>query len=270
MVARIKARSTSVKLSDIRLRSNIWNEIQEIQGIRFNDLKNLSVSVHNGEILLKGHLTKEGYKQRIESIVANITGLASVKNELINDRELKCKVAQALAKDPRTRPFFVCVGAFYGWVHLSGKVPLAKDQAVVEEVAASVQEVRGVVTLPYIGDRKKTDKHHVVQPSIGARIYDHENSLGLVDQVVIDPHNRLVIGVIVEAALQVNGERKKGYYFIASRFMKLVNEGGVILDDSIPDMTKSPLFNQVEYMAPPGDWRPPYPYKYGEVFWPKN
>jgi hypothetical protein len=155
-------------------------------------------------------------------------------------------------------------------VRLSGKVPLAKNQAVVEEVAASVPEVRGVVTLPYIGDRKKADKHHVVQPSIGARIYDRENSLGRVDQVVIDPQNRLVIGAIIEAALQVNGAREKGYYLIASRFMKLVNEGGVILDDSIPDITKSPLFNQVEYVAPPRDWHPPYPYKYGEVFWPKT
>jgi len=270
MATRIKARSTSNKLSDIRLKSNIWNEIQKIQGIRFIDLNSLSVSVHNGEVLLKGHLAKEGYKQRIESIVANITGLTSVKNELINDRELKCKVAQALAKDPRTRPYFVYVGAFNGWVHLSGKVPMAKDQAEVEEVAASVPEVRGVVTLPYIDDRKKADKQHVVQPSIGARIYDRKNSLGRVHQVVIDPQNRLVIGAIVEAALQVNGEREKGYYFIASRFMKIVNKGGVILDDSIPNMTTSPLFNQVEYIAPPGDWHPPYPYKYGEVFWPKN
>jgi osmotically-inducible protein OsmY len=113
MATRIKTRSTPDKLSDIRLRSNIWNEIQKIQGIRFVDLKSLSVSVHNGDVLLKGHLAKEGYKQRIESIAANMTGFTSVKNELINDRELKCKVAQAFAKDSRTRPFSVCVGAFY-------------------------------------------------------------------------------------------------------------------------------------------------------------
>jgi osmotically-inducible protein OsmY len=256
--------------SDKRLMNEIWDRLQKIDTIRSLDQNSISIEVDNGEVLLIGHLVNDGHKQRIESIIENIPGATLVKNKLVGDRTLASMVAQALTKDTRTRPFFIYVSAFHGWVHLSGKVTLAKDQAVVEEVAASVPEVRGVVALPHLVNGKIADKHHVVQPSIYARVYDRANSLGRVYRVVIDPHNRLVTGAIVEAAIQVNRRKEKGYFFITSNFMRVVNERSVIIDDSLPDITSSPLFNQVEFLVPPEDWSPPYPYKTGEILWPKG
>jgi len=258
------------KDSDKRLLNEIWDRLQKIDTIRALDINNISIHVDDGEVLLLGHLVSDGHKQRIEKEISKIQGVISIKNQLISDRELISKVARALAKDSRTHKLILYVGAFHGWVHINGKVPLEKDRDLVEEVAASVPEVRGVVDLPKLVSGQKADKHHIIQPEIDNRVYDRTNSIGRVYRVIINPHNRLVIGVVVEADLPVNGHNEIGYFVVSSDFMKVVNEGGIILENSLPDLTSSPLFNQVEFIAPPEDWSPPYPYVSGEILWPKG
>jgi osmotically-inducible protein OsmY len=267
---KIKKNSSIGNRSSKALLKEIWSCLKKVDTIRSLEMNDISIDITNGEVLLLGHLANDGHKQRIESIVSEIPGVTIVKNRLIGDRELKGKVAQALAKDARTRPFFIYVGAFHGWVHISGKVPLAQGQEVVEEVAASIPEVRGIVTLPNLEKGEIADKHHVVQPLVDTKVYDRTNPPGLVYKVVIDPQNRLVVGAIVEEDLQENGGKEKCYFVIPSKFMRVANEGGVTLENSFLDMTSSPRFNHAEYMDPPEDWHPPFPYKPGEVLWPKG
>ncbi len=129
-------------LTDVQ--TALWNE----DTIRFLDYKNISVVVDNGKVTLSGHVVKN--KRYIEGIVHQVPGVTQVQDDLVADQDLAIEVAQALAQDPRTRPYHILVGCRHGWVHLNGQVPDPETQTAVEEVAAHVPAARGVVTLPRV------------------------------------------------------------------------------------------------------------------------
>ena len=122
----------------------------------------LSIDVKDGEVYLDGHLAKENNLLLIESIVRSIAGVVAVHSHLVLDRDLIIQVAQALARDERTRPYILPVDAFHGWIHIGGEVPTCELQHVAEKVAGGVSGVRGVTILPRIAGENPTIPHRAV------------------------------------------------------------------------------------------------------------
>ena len=179
--------------------ADIWDALWKEDTIRSLDLDSLSIDVKDGEVYLNGHLAQENNLLLIESIARSVAGVVAVHNYLVIDRDLIIQVAQALARDERTRPFILPVNAIHGWIHLGGEVPTCELQQVAEKVAGGVSGVRGVITLPRVTGENPTIPHRAVQPRIGAVVYGKDGEVGVVTQVVIQPDDRLVTHVVVRS-----------------------------------------------------------------------
>ena len=135
---------------DSSIQAEIWDKLWKRWEIRALDISSFSVSVKNGRVLLRGHLTMDNNRRLIESICETIPGVVGVDNCLVIDHDLTMQVAQALAQDGRTRSLILPVGSYHGWVGIGGHVPNRSLQLAAQEVAAGVSSVRGVISLPSV------------------------------------------------------------------------------------------------------------------------
>ena len=160
----------------------IWNKLWRIDTIRLLDLYHIHFDVSNGEVVITGHLSKSSHLDLIQDLVEGIRGVRAVRNGLVGDRDLTLKVAHELAIDPRTRPFRIQVSATHGWIHLNGEVPTEEDCMAVEQVAAHVPEVSGIVSLPKVHGQRNVTTRRPLQPQMGDREFSKDSQFGkLVD-----------------------------------------------------------------------------------------
>jgi hypothetical protein len=131
--------------------------------------------------------------------------VAAVQNKLVSDSDLISEVAQALAKDKRTRPYILRVGSFHGWVSLNGEVPTQEAQSVSEEITGRVSSVRGVISLPSLPGESAGPQRRAVQPLIGAKVYGEKGPTGVMTEVVLNPRSRLASHVVISADYEVEG-----------------------------------------------------------------
>jgi hypothetical protein len=106
----------------------------------------------------------------------------------VTDDEVVIAVAQALARDERTRGSRLFVSAKHGVVVLNGRIDTAETRAAAEEVAAIVPSVRGA--LNYIDEPGvvPTDPY-VWQPRPSQEVYAKDLFLGHVEWVIINPRH---------------------------------------------------------------------------------
>ena len=175
--------------------------------------------------------------------------------------------------DARTRPYNIPVGAFYGWIHLGGKVPTQAAQSAAEEVAASIPTVRGVVTLPHLPSNNKptcleTGKGNCqIQPQIGSQAYARDGLAGIVAGVIINPRNRLVDYMILAADYETNGQTVRRELLYPTEAVNHTNDGSIFLADSLHKLAKRPIFQEADFPTAPLEWQPPYPYLQDLVRW---
>jgi osmotically-inducible protein OsmY len=256
-----------------RLRTNdgiladIWDALWKVDTFRSLDLGSLSINVKDGEVYLDGHLAQENNQPLIESIVRSVVGVVAVHIHLVLDRDLIIQVAQALARDKRTRPYLLPVDAFHGWMHIGGEVPTCELQHVVEKIAGGVSGVRGVTILPRIAGEKPTVPHRPVQPHIGAVVYGKDGEVGVVTQVVIQPEDRLVTHIVVRSKELMGGKLVARETVIPLDARDLVKNESVILQRHGPSMDAFPVLDPDEYPLTESTWKAPYPYTAGEVRW---
>jgi osmotically-inducible protein OsmY len=105
----------------------------------------IKIVVQDGVVILRGHVSTSGKRQRVEDIVREVRGVQGLENSLVIDYEVEVAVARALGRDPRTRDHIVKVGSRFGHVFLQGQVPTLEIQMAAEEVAATVPRVRNVI-----------------------------------------------------------------------------------------------------------------------------
>jgi hypothetical protein len=110
--------------------------------------------------------------------------------------------------------------------------------------------------------------HRFLQPSIGSEISFRDGPIGIVQQVVINPDNRLVI------ALTVKGNKDSSYQLPGEQLVipisavdHLTNNSGFLSIRSTDD-TKYQKFEAANYITPGDDWVPPYPYCPNDVLFP--
>lgn len=258
--------------SDLDILAGIEEALWQDSVIRTFDKNSLKVEVRNGIVFLSGHMASLRLKQ-VEELIRTVQGVAGVRNEIVDDSDLVMAVALALAADPRTEPYLIRVGAFHGWIYLMGQVPADVAQAA-EEVAAQVPDVRGILGVPESGehDPSQLDKsqRRSLQPMPGAEVYAQDLHVGRVSQVVINPRNRLVSCIAVQAEVDVDGQLAQGEFVLPVEDIELVNDGGVFLRDTSANVVNHPVYMEDDFPLPPANWIPPFPYRPGQVRWPHS
>jgi osmotically-inducible protein OsmY len=247
--------------------ADIWNALWKEDAIRSLDMGSLLVEVKGGEVYLDGHLAQENNLLRIENIVHSIVGILAVHNDLVTDRELITQVAQALARDERTRPYTLPVNASHGWISLGGEVPTRELQHVAEKVAGEIADVRGVIALPRVTGENSDMPRLAVQPRIGAVVYGGNLDEGVITQVVIRPEDRLVTHVVVRSKEQRDINLVARENVVPVKDIDRENDESVFLGWTGSSLSEYPLFDPDEFPLAPFTWKTPYPYTAGEVLW---
>jgi osmotically-inducible protein OsmY len=267
--------STQSLRPDEDIRADLWEAIEQLDTIGSTDKRNLSIAIHDSVVVLEGHMAGTFNGRRVENIARSVPGVNAVHNDLVVDGDLEIQVAQALARDARTRPYILRVGSYHGWIRLSGTVPCQELQSAAEAVAAGVPAVRGVIALPRVTGETANPLRRAVQPRPGARVHGDDGEVGVVAQVVINPQNRLVTHMVVSlsevlASFDIaNLRRVTDDYLVPIEAAEVVNKESVILTHRTRSITVYPLFDASAYPPPPLTWRPPYPYSPSVVRWPR-
>lgn len=264
----LKVHNTQPVGTDASIQAEIWEDLGKRWEIRALDVSSFSVSVQNGRALLRGHLAMDGNRRLIESICASVPGVAGIENCLVVDHDLTMQVASALAQDDRTRSLILPVGSYHGWVGIGGEVPSRELQLAAEEVAAGVPSVRGVISLPAIIGQEPMPQRHPVEPQLSSHVYNLEGQVGTVTQVVIDPQNRLVTEIVVNAINLWDGTPVQGEYLVPADRILLANKESVFLRRDGRCLQSFRPFVPSAYVLAPETWQPPYPYIPGTVLWP--
>lgn len=106
----------------------------------------LDIRAHDGIIDLAGHVRTRAEKLVAGNFVRGVAGVQAVNNNIIVDTDLEVAVAEALAKDARTRDGFpgILVGSAFGDVFLKGSVSSQAIKTAAAEIASKVPGARSV------------------------------------------------------------------------------------------------------------------------------
>lgn len=116
----------------------------------------IEVATFKGVVQLTGFVTSADQKARAEQIAASVSGVQSVKNELVVLRKgetagqymdsaaITAKVKAKIAEDPNLSAFAIEVETQRGIVQLSGFVDTAAQRSAAGRVAHSVAGVKSV------------------------------------------------------------------------------------------------------------------------------
>jgi osmotically-inducible protein OsmY len=97
-------------------------------------------------LTVHGHTPTQAIKDEILSVAASIDGVAEVRDQVVADPDLEIAIAEALARDDRTRnlpPGTISIFGNLGNVVLVGEVA-DPDRDRIVQVASGVDGVRGV------------------------------------------------------------------------------------------------------------------------------
>jgi osmotically-inducible protein OsmY/sporulation protein YlmC with PRC-barrel domain len=257
----------------------LWKETV----LRKTDYGQVDVRVKDGFVFLSGYVISTQNKRLIENAVRIIAGILGLKIYLIADDELLLKVAGALGQIEHSygTKFFTSVD--HGVVGLNGEVNTLDIRSKAERCAAGIPWVRGVINnVRAPGIDIKTEDQRFLQPAIGQEIYFGDGLTGTVMQVVINPNNRRVTGMIVQrrtthpqqkiGPLTGNGEPYPRHfiYIPVSAIHHLTHSAGFLRksDQDTIRVYDFDDFDLAHFSLPGEDWAPPYPYCPEDVLFP--
>ncbi len=249
--------------------------------LRVTDYNEIQVTVEGGIVFLQGYVATPMNRSRAETATRSVAGVLGIQNQLVVDSDLVSDVARALGNDERTHQERVLVGAQKGIITLNGQVASATVREAAEEVAASVPQVRGVVNYlnaPHV--IVSLDEQRVMEPPIGRGIYATDMLLGSVERVIINPHNRRVTAFVASGnfpSLQLtNLELSNEEPSLVRRLVIPICVVGYETDSSVSlaissnEAAQFPEFNLTDFVSPPQDWQPPYPYHLEDILFERK
>jgi osmotically-inducible protein OsmY len=262
------SRSGRQTLSDMDILSNVEKALWREDLYRVAGRNSIRFEVSEGHVTLRGHVTSPMLRSQFAVWAQAAPGVKSVSNELVADADLTIEVAQALGRNPATRPHVIHVGAHDGWIHLGGEVPSAEVAAAAEAVAATVPHVRGVLTLPRVVGERPPRARRPIQPRPGQPVYATDGKAGSVAQVIVDPLNRLVSHIVVNTNFELGGRTIRRQVLVPAKALSHVSAGGVFVADTLETVVARPDFRVDDFEAPRWQWQPPFPYNWGDLLWP--
>jgi len=248
-----------------------------LRGTHYGDV---SVKASDGMATLSGHVGTSTDKERAESALREAQGVLEVQNDLVADDDLVTLVAQALARDERTRHETIFVAVSHGVVVLSGLRNSSTARAAAQERTAEVPYVRGVSNYIEAPDTLLDDhaEQHVIQPRVGQEVFASDVALGRVERVIINPHNRRVEAMVVRGQFpdrQRPTARMRSYEMPTERRRLVIPSADVgfitpaMVQLSIDGIAAAGRddFAPGDFKQPDRVWRPPYPYSANECLW---
>lgn len=233
---------------------------------------NVDVRVHNGIVYLYGHVSSLANQHRAERALQSLPGLQGVEDQLIPDDRLLAEVATSLGSLEHTYACKFFTGVSHGVVMLSGDVADTKIQLLAEKCAAGNPNVRGVVssiTVPRHGP--DLPEQPFLQPRIGEKIYFRDGVSGTVQQVIINPDNRLVVAMVLQGRFVDQRQELKSFnnaearpperlIVLAMTLVRYLTEVSGFLYINSNEVNRYVNFDQAFFSSPNKAWRPPYPY----------
>ena len=101
------------------------------------DLRAVQVRVVDGEAWLLGNVASALNRRILEELLVEVPGLTAIHNEVVADSDLAVQIAQALARDPRTR------GQIFGVYPNLGQVFLRGNARTPEIAQAAIEIAHG-------------------------------------------------------------------------------------------------------------------------------
>ncbi len=252
--------------SDYALTVKVGEAVWTDDILRETDYDQIEVKVEDGIVKLRGHVITSMNRTRAENAARSIHGVLGVENHLVVDEDLIIKVAEALGNDERTQLESISVVAQNGIIALNGQVGSAAIRQAAEEVAASVQEVRGVANYLQAPDVVVDDKEQQVwQPPIDREVYATDLLIGHIELVIINPHNRRVTafvfhGYYPEQLPTYGNTQTERRVLVPIRAVRYETDSSVLLNISAIEAFQGRDFDPADFVSPPEDWQPPYPY----------
>ena len=257
---------------DAVLVQEVHNALWKEPILRAMDYSNIEIRVRNGIVGLYGHVISGTNRQQAEHAVRSVGGVAGIENHLIADDRLLAEVATALGSLEHTYGCKFFTGVSHGVVLLSGTVDDSRTRLLAEQCAASNPSVRGVIDSVRVrGGGLNLPDLPFLQPSIGVEVFFLDGISGRLKQVLIDPDNRRVAAMTLHGRFEdrrqdpnsaSNGdarppERTLVLPMVAVRYLTTHSGFLNILSTQTDQYSE---FNSADFLAPPTDWRPPYPY----------
>ena len=268
-------------LPDYRLDDAIAAEVEAAlwsdEILRNTDYSEIGVSVEDGIVRLQGHVNTWRNKTRAEETARAVAGILGLENNLILDEDLENAVAQALGNDERTRFERIFVGAQNGFITLNGHVDSADVREAAGAIAASVPQVRGVINTIHAPNVEIDSKELLVwQPLIGKEVSATDMQLGQVERVIIDPRNRRVTAFVVRGTFPDSGDKdsyrlpsdepqQERSVVIPINAVRYATDSSVLLEVSGAEAALYRAFDTADFIYPPAEWGPPYPYRWEQV-----
>jgi osmotically-inducible protein OsmY len=259
---------------DVALEDTIRHALWLDTVLRVTDLDDIEIHVRDGIAHLSGYLTSVTNRKRVDKALETVEGLRNVRSELVVDDQLTYEVSASLAELEHQYQCKFFTGVSHGVVALNGEVNSLEVREAAEKLAASNPQVRGVLNYISVpGLDQNPEEHRFLQPSIGGDINFRDGAAGTVEQVVINPDNRLVVaavikGHIVDALQPVIVQSDSQLLVIPMSAMgNLTNNSGSLTIKST-DSTAYQEFNADNFITPWADWAPPYPYCSKDVLFP--
>jgi hypothetical protein len=101
-------------------------------------------------------------------------------------------------------------------------------------------------------------------------VYGENGQVGVVVQVVIHPHDRLVTHVVVRSNETRDGKLATHQIVIPVTAIDLVNVESLFLVRNGLSIKDCPELDPDDYPLAPFTWKAPYPYSAGEVRWSRQ
>lgn len=268
-------------LPDYGLDNALATEVEHIlwsdEILRNTDYNEIRVSVEDGIVRSQGHVSTLRNKRRAEEAAASVVGVLGLENDLVLDQDLTTGVAQALANDEHTRFERITVGAQNGFITLHGHVGTAAIREAAGAIAASIPRVRGVInTIQAPNVVIDSQEYLVWQPLVGSEVCATDVQLGHVERVILNPRNRRVTAFVARGYFP-DPEDKDGYrspdeepqqersIVIPLDAARYVTDSSVLLEISGVEAARYRAFDPADFLVPPADWQPPYPYRWEQV-----
>lgn len=183
---------------DDELKEDVEDVLSREEHVRALDLP-VRVDVEDGVVRLRDFVYNHAVRSRLEELARSIPGVVDVRNDLAVDMDLLQRVVAALQSDPRTRSLRgYRIEVREGVVELEGSVASIDAATALEEVVASVSDIRGIAN-HLVGPEIPDHWRRVVQPEIGQPVLASDRELGRVQYVVVHPRTRREEGIVVNA-----------------------------------------------------------------------
>ncbi len=283
LVKKAALQSLSEYSSDFALADEVNSALWDDEILRMTDYKDIEITVENGIVFLRGHVDTAMNRTRAEDAAHLIHGILGIENHLVVDGDLAIDVAQVLGNDERTQLESVTVNAQNGFITLNGQVASAAIRQAAEELAASVPQVRGVVNHLHAPNVViDPEEEQVLEPPIRGEVYATDMFLGLVEHIIINPHNRRVTALVVHGdfpdlehvadrnVLDKNTQKER-WVVVPTRLERYETDNSVQLNISGVDAARYHDFDPADFVSPPDEaWEPPYPYHWGNVLFERE